>query len=364
MTLENPATHSPLADPRPSRKPSFVRNWTRAARRFLPLLLLCCAAPALRAQDKGATLEEIRQVLRGPVQILLDSGARQTGSVVGWDGETLELSVSLGGGSAEMSFPADTIRGIAFPGSQYTRTLYDWMEDPDRADDALELFRAFYQQKGQFFDLLDRSELNLFVRYAQFALEQNEPLRAVAMIEVLRPQIEDAARLKELDEAILTGFFLGGMSEEAEDKARELIRSYDPAGDSALPWRVLAELHFQNERYEEAFWTALQPVAFSSQLPAAQLDACYALAVVAAEEMRLDEASTRLALEMRERGYAWPETLPAVAGRAPEVFTAPPAAEGGEEEEEDEDVDGEALEPLQTPSPVDPVESLPTRLLL
>ena len=329
---------------------------------FAPILF-----PALQAGEEVG-LAEIREVLDRPVELVLKNGNRQTGTIEQWDGESLRLSVRIGGGSAEMRFPAEAIERIRFPGGEYLRTLGEWMRTPGREEDALDLFRAYYRQRGAYFDLLDTDELRVFVQYARFAIEQKKPLRAVAIIEVLRPHIQDEGLLERLDEEMLLAFFLGGMREQAESRAREWIRRAEPAGDSALGWRILAQLHFREERYEDAFWTALHPVAFANQLPMEHLNVCYAFAILAGEEIRLENEPTRLAREMRERGLAWPEDVGVLAGRAPDAFLAepgpPPAsaspADGAGELGPDED--GE--EPLETPSPVDPVESLPTRINL
>ncbi len=335
------------------RIPSYLRGL---------LLGLFAALGPLPAQD-DPSLADIKAELNEPIHLLFDGGNRQTGRVVKWDGEEMRLSVDLGAGSAEMTFPAESIKEIAFPGGQYTSLLHQWMQTPDRQEDAMELFRAFYRQRNPYLDLLDRNDFNLFFNYAKFALEQDVPLRAVAIIETIRPYIEDADRLRELDDAILMGFYLGGMRERAETQARRLIKDSQPYGDSAMPWRILAELHFEAEHYEKAFWTALQPVAFSNRMPMAELDACYALAVAAADELRLKEDARRLAHEMHRRGFAWPESVPAIRDRVPEAYSE--IEESAEEPDEDDaPTDEEELEPLETPAPVDPVESLPTRLNL
>ncbi len=326
---------------------------------FMLLLWL----PQLLAEEFN--LPEIDAYLQGPVSLNLSNGNQQSGRITSWDGETLRLAVLLGGGSAEMTFSAEEIESIRFPGDAYLDMLSEFVADPDRSEEALALFRAIYKQRGAYLQFMEADELSLFVRYARFALDQKKPLRAVAMIEVLRPHIDDQTLLKSLDDAILLGFFLGGMDEEAEAQARQWIAEADPAGGSALGWRILAEMHFRQERYEEAFWTALYPVAFANQMPMEHLDTCYAFAISAAEETRLPEVPERLFREMKVRGLSWPEDIAVLKERQPEfpepevAATAP--AEPTSDEEKDTAIDAE-LVPVQTPSPVDPVESLPTRM--
>ena len=225
------------------------------------------------------------------------------------------------------------------------------------AEDALALYRAYYQQQGAYLSLLSQRELSLFIDYADFALAQNEPLKAVATIDIISPYIEDEAVLKQLKENLLLGFFQGGMREEAEVEARKWIKEAEPAGFSALGWRLLAEINFEQEEYENAFWTAMHPIAFSNQMTMLHLDVCYALAILAAEELRLKEEPLQLAAEMRDRGLAWPDYVVMLNGKAPEYLTA-------ENTEAETTAKTTIIEqkPLQSPSPIDPIESLPTRI--
>ena len=244
----------------------------------LLLTALLLAATQVNAQ-LSPTLSEIRATLQEPVTIVLEGGNQQTGQITSWDESLLRIEVSLGGGTAELTFPAEDIRSIRFPGAEYKRTLYEWKNDPERAEDALALYRAYYQQQGAYLSLLSQRELSLFIDYADFALAQNEPLKAVATIDMISPYIEDEAVLKQLKENLLLGFFQGGMREEAEVEARKWITEAEPAGSSALGWRLLAEINFEQEEYENAFWTAMHPVAFSNQMTMLHLDVCYALAI-------------------------------------------------------------------------------------
>ena len=322
----------------------------------LLLTTLLLATTQVSAQ-LSPTLSEIRATLQEAVTIVLEGGNQQTGRVTSWDESQLRIEVSLGGGTAELTFPANEIRSIRFPGAEYKRTLYEWKNDPERVEDALSLYRAYYQQQGAYLSLLSQRELSFFIDYADFALAQNEPLKAVATIDIISPYIEDEAVLKQLKENLLLGFFQGGMREEAEVEARKWIKEAEPAGSSALGWRLLAEINFEQEEYENAFWTAMHPIAFSNQMPMLHLDVCYALAILAAEELRLKEEPLQLAAEMRDRGLAWPDYVEMLKGKAPEYFTA-------ENTEEATAVEATIIEqkPLQTPSPIDPIESLPTRI--
>ena len=101
----------------------------------------------------------------------------------------------------------------------------------------------------------------------------------------------------------------------------------------------------------------MHPIAFSNQMTMLHLDVCYALAILAAEELRMKEEPLQLAAEMRDRGLAWPDYVEMLNGKAPEYFTA-------ENTESEATAETTIIEqtPLQSPSPIDPIESLPTRI--
>lgn len=317
---------------------------------FRPQLSLLLFPLALFAQP---SLPEIRQELEGPLTVVLEGGNRQTGQLAGWDGDTLRLSVDLGGGGrAQLSYTPDEIRRVNFPGREYLQVLAEWMQDPARAEDAFELFNAFYRQQVSFFQFLEPADFNLYLEYVRFAIANDQPLRAVALIDTLRPFLEDPERLQALDESILLAFFQADLIEEAGEKAREWTASAPTAGPSALGWRVLSELQFREEAYEEALWTALYPIAFANQILPEHLDICYALAIAAARETRQHPLAERLGREMQTRGLDWPSHLTRL-----EPYQPTPIANQTEDSETEE-----AIDPIQSPSPLDPMQSLPTRI--
>ena len=321
-------------------------------------LLILSNTTTLQAED-SLELSKILPILEEPITLVLNGGNQQTGRVTDWDGESIRIEVSLGGGGAELSFSKDDIKQIVFPGNEFLETLYQWKQDPAQTENAMALYRAYYQQRGPYFTLMTGSELSLFVSYAEYALEKKKPLRAVAMIDAVSPHIKDVTVLNRLKEGMLLGFFQGGMRKEAEAKAIDWIKEADPSGSSALGWRLLAQSNYENEEYEKAFWTALFPVAFSNQMPKAHLDVCYALAILSADELRLKEETERLAKEMRGRGFTWPDYVEILKGKAPEAFTIEAAPVLPSETETELSLE-EA--PIQNPSPVDPIEELPTRI--
>ena len=151
------------------------------------------------------------------------------------------------------------------------------------------------------------------------------------------------------------GFFLGELYEEAEAKACQWIESAGYDRTSALGWQILAQLQFMRAAYEDAMWTALNPIAFANKLPIDHLGACYALAISAATETRLEAIVERLTKEMQARGLDWPSKLTILAKYNPINKDSSGFAE--------EATARTALaDPIQTPSPIDSEIALPTRL--
>ena len=305
---------------------------------------------------QSINLREVKSRLSQPVVLLLENGQQSSGEINAWDGETLSLRTYIGGGSASMNYAADAIRDISFTGSEYLPVLYKLEKNPARSDEAFALFEAFYQQRGRYLRYMDVGELGMFVRYARFCLTHEKPLRAVAVIEVIRPYIKDDALLRSLDEATLMGFFLGELYEEAEAQACQWIESTGYDRSSALGWQILAQLQFMRAAYEDAMWTALNPIAFANNLPIEHLGACYALAISAAAETRHEAISERLTKEMQARGFAWPAKLAILAKYNPLT------KDTSVSKEQARPVVSSLVEPIQTPSPIDSEIALPTRL--
>lgn len=343
---------------------TFTPRFSEVATLFkFAVVTLMFFATAAAASPRDTSLNAIREVLRGPVEVELQNGVQYSGRIDNFDGETLEIAVATATrGEAVFTFEVDQIRRVRFPGQVYRETLVRWMEDPARTRDALDLFRAYYEQQAPFFDLLAESDFALFIEYARFALRNNEPIVAVAVAEEVRPRLQSAAMRRRLDDTLVLGFLRVGLADEAIAAARSWIRDADPAGDSALGWRVLAEIYMQAEDYEDALWVALQPIAYSGALPMQHLANCYAMAIVAAKQMRHTDMARRLYREMLERDLAWPDSPDWIVDEEPLHFQEVPVELSDEDQDSDVTTDDEEP-PIQTPSPIDPLESLPTRIV-
>jgi hypothetical protein len=333
---------------------------------LLASLLFAWLAHADTSRD--TSIFAIREVLRGPVDIELQNGMVYSGRIEAADAATLHLAVTVATrGEAVLTFAKEQVRQLRFPGEIYRETLLRWSEDPTRNRDALSLFRAFYEQQIRYLDWLPESALSLFIEYARFALENNEPVIAVAIAEEIRPHLQCASMRRHLDDALVLGFLRIGLEAEAADAARAWIREADPAGDSAMGWRVLAEIYFLNEQYEDAMWVALLPVAYAGAMPTAHLSHCYAMAILSAIELRQMPMAQRLYHEMIERALPWPDNPAMIAVKEPAYLIEPEPTVVDADDANDVDKNpantaSDSELPQQSPSPVDHMQSLPTRV--
>lgn len=321
--------------------------------RMMALLLLSSTNVLLQAETPQS-LAEIQEELKGPVTVVSSNHHQQQGRIIFWDETTLRLEVSSGAGIAEISYSRDEIQDLIFPGETHKSVLFEWIQQPDRLEEAMQLFRSYYAQRAAYLSLLGQPQLYFFVHYAKFALKQNKPLRAVAVIETLQPHVSDPFVLRDLNESLLIAFFKSGMKDETRILAREWVKEATAAGSSALGWRILAELYYKDEDFEMAFWTAIHPVAFSNQMPMAYLEACYAFAILSAKELKLKEEADILTQEMINRGLEWPTDIGILRDKQPEHRTIiHPISE--------EQPEAPETTP-ETPDPPDFVEGLPTRI--
>ena len=137
-------------------------------------------------------------------------------------------------------------------------------------------------------------------------LDSPHPARAIAIIQTLRPQIENPAALRALDDAVLESYQTLELYEEAQPLAEAWIKARKPYGESALGYYVLGAARLRSEAYEEALDLALHPIVFASPIPTDKLAECYAVAVSAALALRERTYAATLYREMQARGFDWP----------------------------------------------------------
>lgn len=268
---------------------------------ILFFLVYCVALGGLPPDEASAIEEE----LNAPITLKLKNRQSISGIPVNVSDNQLQIATAQDAGEIIFTFGYDEIQSIEVPGESYKSLAIEWMEtgEPEKALDLMELL---YDQRNPLLHAMPASESNFFVLYIQLILNSPNPARAIGVSSRLRPQIENPAALRALDNAILESYQNLELYDEAVPLARVWLGKNDPFGESALGYYVLGADHLRRAEYETALDLALQPIVFSSILPTDKLAHCYALAISAAFELREKEHAALLYEEMKARGFGWP----------------------------------------------------------
>jgi tetratricopeptide (TPR) repeat protein len=276
---------------------------------ILVLIALLFALSPCVASAAGLTPEEnatIYRELQEPIQVKLKNKRTIPGHSINVSGETLQIGTSEGAGEIIFTFQVDEVDSFSIPGESYKTLVVEWIESGD-TEKALELIELLYMQRVQLIPLLPASESNFFTYYIDLILASDNPARAIAVTEILRPQIESPAALRALDDAILESYHKLELHDEALPLAQAWVASRTPYGASALGYYVLGTSALRKEAYNEALDLALQPIVFSSPVITEKIAHCYAVAVSAALGLREKDYAITLYQEMLQRELSWPE---------------------------------------------------------
>jgi hypothetical protein len=269
---------------------------------------LCISLPvSLLAVIPAAELEIIETELHNPIEVHLLNGQTIAGHSINVSGNQLQVATSEGAGEIIHTFHVNTVRGFTIPGEKYKTLAIDWI-NADQTENALELMQRLYQQRIKLIPLLPASESHFFIYYVELILNSPNPARAIAVADLLKPQISHPAALRALDDAILDSYNSLQLYEEARPLTHAWLAERNPYGNSALGYYTHSVDLLRSEDYVNALDTALQPIVFSTPKPAEKLAHCYAVAISAAIGLRLKDYSITLYFEMQERQLAWPET--------------------------------------------------------
>ncbi|MGB1128143.1 MAG: hypothetical protein ACPG3X_07230 [Opitutales bacterium] len=266
-------------------------------------LLLACNIQA----DAGLLPDEreaIEAELRAPITLLLKNRQHITGNPVSVSKDQIQIASAQGAGEIVFTFNREEIDTIEIPGERYKSQALEWIEShPSSARDLMDLL---YRQRGPILPILPAGESNFFILYVELILHSPNPARAIGVSTRLRPQIDNPAALRALDDAILESYHRLELFENALPLAQSWIKERRPYGESALGYYVLGSHYLRHAAFESALDLALQPIVFASPRPANKLAHCYALAVSAALELREPEHAALLFREMEARGFDWP----------------------------------------------------------
>jgi tetratricopeptide (TPR) repeat protein len=250
-------------------------------------------------------LATIKEELAEPITLKLKNRQIVTGNPIQVSKQEIKLASAEGAGEIVFTFTSDEIQEISIPGESYKSVATEWMR-AGQSEDALELMTMLYAQRSPLLPLMPASESHFFTYYVNLVLDSPNPARSIAIIEMLRPQIDHPAALRALDDAILESYQSLELYEQALPLAEAWVAERQPYGESALGYYVLGAARLRSEAYEEALDLALRPIVFASPIPTDKLAECYAVAVGAALGLRERDYAATLYHEMLARDFQWP----------------------------------------------------------
>lgn len=251
------------------------------------------------------------QLAREPAEVVTPAGRVFRGILDGVRDGRLHLRRAADGGEVGYSFAPDEIARLALPGSDLESDAFDLLEREERAS-ALPMLEALARHRMRYLPVIAPAGRRVLWELVRHGGASGDPGTVAATIRALRPLAAGPD-----DELALTGCELElslrqGPPEETRAVATRWCTLADPAGTSALGWRVCAQLAYSDGDYAHARWMALHPITFGAPVASRDLDACYAIAIAAADRLGDVAHARALAEEMRRRGIAWP----AAAGMA------------------------------------------------
>ncbi|MDP4777859.1 MAG: hypothetical protein NWR76_07945 [Opitutales bacterium] len=264
-------------------------------------LSLCTASAGLSPTEH----ETIYRELQEPILVQLTNKRTIPGHSIEVSEKQIQIATSEGAGEIIYTFNLDEIKGFNIPGESYKTVIVEWIETGE-TEKAIALLELLYQQRVHLIPLLPASESHFFIYYVELILASNNPARAIAITEILRPQIDNPAALRALDDAILTSYNNLELYDKARPLAEKWLAERAPYGDSALGYYVLGTDKLRAEAYDEALELALQPIIFASPIATDKLGHCYAVAISAALGLREQDYAVTLYREMQQRELTWP----------------------------------------------------------
>lgn len=267
--------------------------------------LLCVtriAAVGISPEERDVIYRELQE----PIQVKLTNKRTIPGHSINVSGDQIQIGTSEGAGEVIYTFQTNEVHSFKIPGESYKTVVVEWIET-NQIDKAFELLDLLYQQRVQLIPLLPPSESNFFTYYVDLILKSENPARAIAVTKVLRPQIENPAALRALDDAILESYYTLELYEQATPLAEVWVEQRSAYERSALGYYVLSANALRQEAYDKALDIALQPIVFSSPVTTEKIAHCYAVAISAALGLRDKDYAATLYREMREREFSWPK---------------------------------------------------------
>ena len=268
-------------------------------------LLITLPAGALTPEERAIIVDE----LRVPIQVHLENGQTIPGHSIDVSGDLIQIASAEGAGEVIHTFDVNKVKQFTIPGDSYKTLAVEWLESGD-TESAFELIKLLYLQRVKLLPLLPAAESHFFIYYVELILQSPKPARAIAIANVLRPQISNEKALYALDDAILDSYNTLQLYEEARPLTQAWLEQRSPYGDSALGYYTKSADLLRSENYEAVLECALQPIVFATPTPPTKLEHCYAAAISAAIGLRDKDYALTLYNEMQERQLKWPTSDP------------------------------------------------------
>lgn len=274
----------------------------RALCQFLTATLLTTSTVrALTPEELSVIVDE----LRAPIQVHLVNGQTIPGHSIDVFDDSIQIAAAEGAGEVIHTFDVAKVERFTIPGESYKTLAVEWLESGNTAD-AFELMRLLYLQRVKILPLLPATESHFFIYYVELILQSPKPARAIAIANVLRPQISNKDALHTLDDAILDSYNTLQLYDEVRPLTQAWLEQRSPYGGSALGYYTDSADLLRSENYEAALDRALQPIVFSNPTPPVKLEHCYAAAISAAIGLRDKDYALTLYDEMQDRQLKWP----------------------------------------------------------
>lgn len=241
-------------------------------------------------------------------QLTLKTGEEINGYLQGMDGGYVSLSDEADNWQRTRRFAPDSIERFYFDDDATIETAKGFLENDDY-ENALVHLNPLIDKRLPYLAFLTKDDETLFVAYLQCLGETKQRALALDRIKVWKPLFKETKNQKTLERLSLKLAWESGHSSEAKLIAEQLIENGYRASEDPTPWMILAHGAFENGDIEKTLWLSLQPISFGAVDEALDLNACYALALLAAKELDNRPLAQKLEIEMNERGLNWPQNL-------------------------------------------------------
>jgi hypothetical protein len=268
----------------------------------LRLLLQVTAALSLGISFAHGQSDSLDLALaREPALVTTTAKREFRGLLDGFRDGRLFIRAATGGGEVGYSFARDEIAKLQLPGTALEAEIAE-LWDRGEIREALPRLEALGRQRLRYLPVLNETQRAPLRRLVAASAQFGNPLATLGYVNQLRAVFTADADRALLRDAELDAHLQLGQRDEIRRLATAWCAESDPGGASALGWKILAQLAYDEGDFATARRVALQPIVFSGYLPMEHLEACYALAIGAARKLNDEGHAVLLESEAAERG--------------------------------------------------------------